>query len=122
MLLGVRAVIAKSFERIHRGNLVGMGVLPCQFDADFDIASLALTGRETFDILDVDGDVTVMQKARLRIHANGTSRDVPITVRIDTPVEVEYYRNGGILPYVLRTKLLRRAKDDAVISAQLRGG
>lgn len=106
MLLGVRAVIAKSFERIHRGNLVGLGVLPCQFDPDLDVASLALTGRETFDIIGIESGISPKQNALLRIHSDGSHRDIPIVVRVDTPIEVEYYRNGGILPYVLRSKLL----------------
>jgi aconitate hydratase len=105
MLLGVRAVIAKSFERIHRSNLVGMGVLPCQFDADVDLAALKLTGRETFDILGTDAGVSANQKAVLRIHSGGQHRDVPVVIRIDTPIEEEYYRNGGILPYVMRSRL-----------------
>ena len=91
-LLGVRAVFAKSFERIHRSNLVGMGVLPCQLDE-----TLELSGNESFDF--AIGDLTPQARATLVI--NG-SRKVPVTVRIDTPIEVEYYRHGGILPYVLR--------------------
>jgi aconitate hydratase len=108
-LLGIKAVFAKSFERIHRSNLVGMGVLPCQFDADFDIASLKLTGAETFDLTGVDANVKPKQKATLRIHSGVSHRDVPVTVRIDTPIEVEYYKNGGIVHYVLRTILTPHA-------------
>jgi aconitate hydratase len=110
-LLGIKAVFAKSFERIHRSNLVGMGVLPCQFDADLDIASLKLTGAETFDLIGVDANIKPKQKATLRIHSGGSHRDVPVTVRIDTPIEVEYYKNGGIVHYVLRTILAPHAQN-----------
>lgn len=105
MLLGVRAVVAKSFERIHRSNLIGMGVLPCQFDAGSDPAALNLTGRETFDIVGLEGPIRPKQGARLVIRDEGGAREVPVTVRIDTPIEAEYYRHGGILPYVLRSRL-----------------
>jgi len=102
-LLGVRAVIARSFERIHRSNLVGMGILPCEFVGADSAQSLGLTGRETFDILDVDGDITPRQPARLRIRdEDGRSRDVPLRVRVDTPIEAAYFRHGGILPFVFR--------------------
>jgi aconitate hydratase len=105
MLLGVRAVLAKSFERIHRSNLIGMGILPCQLPADLDLASLKLTGAETFDILGIETGVAVKQGATLRINAAAGIREVPLQLRIDTPIEAEYYRNGGILPYVLRARL-----------------
>jgi aconitate hydratase len=96
-LLGVRAVIAQSFERIHRSNLVGMGVLPLQVEEP-----LKLDGTETFDITGL-GLIRPMQKVKLSIHrANGQTQDVPVTLRIDTPIEVEYYQSGGILPFVLR--------------------
>jgi len=101
-LLGVKAVITKSFERIHRSNLVGMGVLPCNFvdKADYDrIKDLA---DATFDLLGVSNDLKPQAQATLRVtRADGTSFDVPVLVRIDTPVEIDYYRAGGILPYVL---------------------
>jgi aconitate hydratase len=105
-LLGIRAVIAQSFERIHRSNLVGMGVLPCQFKGDTNAASLALDGTETFDLTGIENGIKPLQDLTLTIHrANGDSEDVPLTLRIDTPIEVDYYHHGGILPYVLRQLL-----------------
>jgi aconitate hydratase len=101
-LLGVRAVITQSFERIHRSNLVGMGVLPLQFDEGTNAHSLKLDGTEVFDI-EVSGDLRPRQKATLVVHrANGATEKVPVIVRIDTPIEVDYYKSGGILPFVLR--------------------
>ena len=108
MLLGVRAVIAGSFERIHRNNLVGMGVLPCQFADGVNARSLGLDGSERFDVIGVDETVQPGQQATLRIHAAGGTRDVPVTVRIETPIEAEYYKHGGILPYVLRDLLAQQ--------------
>jgi aconitate hydratase len=106
-LLGVRAVIAQSFERIHRSNLVGMGVLPCQFKEGTNAATLKLDGSETYDLLDIGDELRPRQEVSLVIHRNsGTAETVPLTVRIDTPIEVDYYKHGGILPYVLR-QLLR---------------
>jgi aconitate hydratase len=104
MLLGVRAVIAESFERIHRTNLVGMGVLPLQFQDGQNAASLGLTGREVFHIEGVPGSLNGGgRKAQVRAVADdGKETKFTVTVRVDTPQEVEYYRNGGILPYVLR--------------------
>ena len=106
-LQGVRAVIAASFERIHRSNLVGMGVLPCQFKDGTDIDSLGLDGSETFDLKGLAaGDFQPRQDLNLTIHrASGESVEVPVTLRIDTPIEIEYYRHGGILPFVLRQLL-----------------
>lgn len=102
-LLGVKAVVAKSFERIHRSNLVGMGVLPCQFKDGASVQSLKLDGTETFDISGVDGDIKPQQDVTLTIHRkDGSSEKVALLLRIDTPIEVDYYRHGGILPYVLR--------------------
>jgi aconitate hydratase len=102
-LLGVRAVVAKSFERIHRSNLVMMGVLPCQFKDGTDAASLRLDGSETYDLLGTEQGLSPRQDARLVIHrASGKSDEAVVTVRIDTPIEVEYFKHGGILPYVLR--------------------
>jgi aconitate hydratase len=102
-LLGVKAVVAKSFERIHRSNLVGMGVLPLQFKAGESADSLGLTGTETYSVLGVTNDLKAQQDLTLRItYADGKSRDVSVLCRIDTPIEVEYYKHGGILPYVLR--------------------
>jgi len=105
-LLGVKAVIAKSYERIHRSNLVGMGVLPLQFRGDADVAALQLTGGESFDIGGLDDNLKPQQEVTLTIRRrDGSMQQVPLLLRIDTPVEVDYCRHGGILPYVLR-KLL----------------
>jgi aconitate hydratase len=105
-LLGVKAVIAQSFERIHRSNLVGMGVLPCQFKDDVSAASLGLNGTETFDVLGIEQGIEPRQDVTLVIHrATGEREEIPITLRIDTPIEVDYYHHGGILPYVLRQLL-----------------
>jgi aconitate hydratase len=106
-LMGVKAVITQSFERIHRSNLVGMGVLPLQFKADQSAQTLNLDGSETFDLEGLEGaSVKPMQDVTLRVNrADGTSDEVTLTLRIDTPIEVEYYKAGGILPYVLRQLL-----------------
>ena len=105
-LLGVKAVIAQSFERIHRSNLVGMGVLPCQFKEGANAATLGLDGTESFDLIGIDAGLKPLQDLTLVIHrANGQTETVPITLRIDTPIEVDYYVHGGILPYVLRQLL-----------------
>jgi aconitate hydratase len=108
MLLGVRAVIAESFERIHRTNLVGMGVLPLEFQAGQNAASLGLTGRETYHIEGIPaalngGAEGAPRMARVRaVATDGAEKQFTVKVRVDTPQEVEYYRYGGILPYVLR--------------------
>jgi len=105
-LLGVKAVIAQSFERIHRSNLVGMGVLPCQFKDDTNAASLRLDGSERFDLLGIEGEIKPLQEITLVIHRkSGAVEEIPITLRIDTPIEVDYYYHGGILPFVLRQLL-----------------
>jgi aconitate hydratase len=104
-LLGVKAVVAQSFERIHRSNLVGMGVLPCQFKDGTTAQTLGLTGDETFDIIGLTE--TVKPRQELTLVINGTTH-VPVTLRIDTPIEVEYYRHGGILPFMLRQLLARK--------------
>jgi aconitate hydratase len=105
LLLGVKAVVAKSFERIHRSNLVGMGVLPLQFRPADSWSSLKLQGDETIDIV-VDGELKPQGEARLVIHrTDGSTTEVPLTLRIDTPIEIDYYRHGGILPFVLRQLL-----------------
>ena len=102
-LLGAKAVIAQSFERIHRSNLVGMGVLPCQFKEGTNAQTLELTGTETFDLIGVEDGITPRQDVTLVItRASGETEKVALTLRIDTPIEVEYYVHGGILPYVLR--------------------
>ncbi len=104
-LLGVKAVIARSFERIHRSNLVGMAVLPLQFTGSDSAATLELRGDETFDLQGLD-DIQPLQDVTLVIHrADGSIRHVPLLLRIDTPIEVDYFRHGGILPYVLRQLL-----------------
>jgi aconitate hydratase len=103
MLLGVKAVVAQSYERIHRSNLVGMGVLPLQFEEGTSAQSLGLDGSETFDVVGLSEDLKPRRKLTLRVSkADGKTQDVPVTLRIDTPIEVEYYRHGGILPFVLR--------------------
>jgi aconitate hydratase len=103
MLLGVKAVIAASYERIHRSNLVGMGVLPLEFAEGATWQSLGLTGEETIDIPDLSNDL--QPRSTITVHAtdtDGNKMSFPCVVRIDTPVEMQYYRNGGILPTVLR--------------------
>lgn len=106
LLLGVKAVIARSFERIHRANLVGMGVLPLQFKGTDSAASLGLRGDELFDLPGVEHGLSAGQDVTLHIHrADGATSTCVLRARIDTPVEVEYMRHGGILPYVLRELL-----------------
>jgi aconitate hydratase len=104
-LLGIKAVVARSFERIHRSNLVGMGVLPLQFDGDMSWQSLGLTGEELIDILPDPKLRPQSQAAMVIRHPNGDCREVKLTLRIDTPIEVDYYKHGGILPFVLRQLL-----------------
>jgi aconitate hydratase len=105
-LLGVKAVVAQSFERIHRSNLVGMGVLPLQFQEGASAQTLGLDGSETFDIEGLSDSVKPMQMVDLVIHrANGKSEKIQVRLRIDTPIEIDYYQHGGILPYVLRQLL-----------------
>jgi aconitate hydratase len=107
-LLGVRVVVASSFERIHRSNLIGMGVLPLQFPAGCSHQSLNLDGSETYSLLGIDDDLKPAQEAVLEItRADRTVDSVALTTRIDTPIEVEYYRHGGILQFVLRSLLKR---------------
>ena len=102
MLLGIRAVIAESFERIHRSNLVGMGVLPLTFKEGMDRKTLALVGDEQIDIAGLD-QLTPRMDLSLVIHrSNGGTDTIPVTCRVDTIDEVAYYRHGGILHYVLR--------------------
>ena len=101
-LLGVKAVVAKSFERIHRANLAGMGVLPCQFKDGIDATTLRLDGSETFDLEGTENGITPQQDVTLVIHrTDGSTERVALKLRIDTPIEVEYYNKGGILPFVL---------------------
>ena len=100
-LLGIKAVVAKSFERIHRSNLVGMGVLPLQFQGNDSWDTLGLDGSEVIDVLP-DANLTPQSEATLVVRrADGSEQRVTTTLRIDTPIEVDYYRAGGILPYVL---------------------
>ena len=102
-LLGVKAVIVESFERIHRSNLVGMGVLPLQFKGNDTRTSLGLTGHETFDITGIADGLEPQQDVDVRItYVDGRSKNIKVLCRIDTANEVEYYKNGGILHYVLR--------------------
>jgi aconitate hydratase len=104
----VKAVVAESFERIHRSNLIGMGVLPLQFKEGENAQTLGLTGKETFDIVGLDGgaakSVTVIARGE-----GGKSQEFKARLRIDTPKELDYYRHGGILHYVLRQLAGRKA-------------
>ncbi len=105
-LLGVKAVVAQSFERIHRSNLCGMGLIPMQFPEGMNAQTLKLDGTETFDFLGLSDDIKPMSDVTLVIHrANGTEEKVTLKSRIDTAIEVEYVRHGGILPFVLRQLL-----------------
>src|SRR5690606_33991691 len=98
-LLGVKAVVARSFERIHRSNLVGMGVLPLQFKGEDSVESLGITGTETFDIIGLDTGFRPQHDVTLVVRrADGTEQRVTLLLRIDTATEVEYYLHGGILP------------------------
>ncbi len=102
-LLGVKVVVAQSFERIHRSNLVGMGVLPLQFKEDTTAQTLKLDGTETYDIVGLDAAIKPQQDLTLKItRKDGTVENVNVRCRIDTPIEIDYYQHGGILPYVLR--------------------
>jgi aconitate hydratase len=103
MLLGVKAVVVESFERIHRSNLVGMGVLPLQFPEGTTRQTLKLDGSELIDLTGVSGGIKPRMKVTMTItRASGAKETVDLLCRIDTLDEVEYYRHGGILPYVLR--------------------
>ena len=108
-LLGVKAVVAASYERIHRSNLVGMGVLPLQFLDGVTAESLGLDGSQTFSIGGLSDAIQPGQRLMLLIEGEDQQkRYVPVKVRIDTPIEVDYYRHGGILPFVLRQLLARK--------------
>ncbi|WNC92885.1 aconitate hydratase AcnA [Paraburkholderia sp. FT54] len=105
-LLGVKVVVARSFERIHRSNLVGMGVLPLQFKGSDSVQSLGITGEETYDIEGLGADFKPQQEVTLVIRGkDGKEKRVQVLLRIDTPIEVDYYKHGGILPFVLRSLL-----------------
>jgi aconitate hydratase len=109
-LLGVRAVVARSFERIHRSNLVGMGVLPLQFGSGQSAATLGIRGDEQFDLMGIDDTLRPQQPLTLLMRrADGSTREIALTLRIDTPIEVDYFRHGGILPFVLRQLLAQPA-------------
>jgi aconitate hydratase len=101
-LLGVKAVIAESFERIHRSNLVGMGVLPLTFKEGEDRKSLGITGDETIDLLGLEDLKARMDVKMVITRADGSKTETTLLCRVDTADEVEYYKNGGILHYVLR--------------------
>ena len=102
-LLGVKAVVAQSFERIHRSNLVGMGVLPLQFKEGASALALKLDGTETYDVVGLDANIKPQQDLTLKItRQDGSVENVAVRCRIDTPIEIDYYQHGGILPYVLR--------------------
>jgi aconitate hydratase len=104
-LLGIKAVIARSFERIHRSNLVGMGVLPLQFQGSDTWQSLRLDGSELVDVIP-DPQLRPQSEAKVIVtRADGSKQEIAVTLRIDTPIEVDYYRHGGILPFVLRQLL-----------------
>jgi aconitate hydratase len=114
-LLGVKAVIAASFERIHRSNLVGMGVLPLQFPEGTTAQSLGLDGSEKFSITGLSDSMKPGQQITLEIeHKNSEKRSVPVKLRIDTPIEIDYYRHGGILPFVLRQLLSKQTAGEPV--------
>jgi aconitate hydratase len=101
-LLGVKAVLAQSFERIHRSNLVGMGVLPLEFMPGDSAESLGLTGRETFDVVGLEDGLKPRQTVTVTVREGGRERHFRAICRLDGPIEIGYYRNGGILPAVLR--------------------
>jgi len=108
LLLGARAVIVKSFERIHRANLIMMGVLPFEFAEGASVSSLGITGEETIDILGIESGIKPQQEATLVIHRkDGTTQEAKLRLRVDTPIEVDYYEHGGILHYVLRDLLAK---------------
>ena len=103
LLLGVKAVLAESFERIHRSNLVGMGILPLVYEPGQNAESLGITGRETFDVLGLTGELKPRQKVKVRAtREDGSVLEFSVIARLDTPVDVDYYKNGGILQTVLR--------------------
>ena len=103
-MLGIRVVVARGYERIHRSNLVGMGVLPCQFKGTDSVQTLGITGEESYDLIGVEGgNIKPLQDVTLVIHRkDGSIQNVAVTLRVDSPIEVEYLKHGGILPFVLR--------------------
>ncbi|MBI3715552.1 MAG: aconitate hydratase, partial [Betaproteobacteria bacterium] len=109
-LLGAKVVVVKSFERIHRSNLVGMGVLPCQFKNGESAESLGIKGDETFDLIGLENGIKPQMDVTLVIHRkDGTTKQTQVLLRIDTPIEVDYFLHGGILPYVLRELISKAA-------------
>jgi aconitate hydratase len=113
-LLGVRAVVAASFERIHRSNLVGMGVLPLQFFEGTNAQTLKVDGSEMFSVTGLSESIGPGQQVTLEIQRRtGGTDSVPVKLRIDTPIEVDYYRHGGILPFVLRELLAKNRLDQS---------
>jgi aconitate hydratase len=115
-LLGVRVVVAESFERIHRSNLVGMGVLPLQFPEGISVQSLGITGKEEFSILDFEKPLHPKQEVTLEIRSENTvTRKIPLISRLDTATDIEYYHHGGILPYVLRNILNKEKSSEGSI-------
>ena len=107
-LLSVKVVVAQSFERIHRSNLVGMGVLPLQFKEGVSALTLKLNGTEIYDVVGLNPGLKPQQDLTLKItRKNGKVENVPVKCRIDTPVEIDYYRHGGILPYILRQLVVK---------------
>jgi aconitate hydratase len=115
-LLGVQGVVAASFERIHRSNLVGMGVLPLQFLEGTNAQTLKLDGSETFSVTGLSESMGPGQQVMLEIQRAGGTDSIPVKLRIDTPIEVDYYRHGGILPFVLRELLAKNRLDQSVTS------
>ena len=114
-LLGVKAVVTRSYERIHRSNLVGMGVLPLQFKGDDSVQALGITGEETFDVTGLENGIRPQMDVTLVVHRkDGSVKNVPVLLRIDTPIEVDYYLHGGILPFVLRDLLAKSGAAAAV--------
>jgi len=108
-LLGIKAVCVRSFERIHRSNLVGMGVLPLQFKGTDSVETLGLKGNEVIDVVGLEGGIRPQMDVKLVIHrADGSTREATVLLRIDTPIEVDYYLHGGILPFVLRDLVSRQ--------------
>jgi aconitate hydratase len=114
LLLGIKAVCVRSYERIHRSNLVGMGVLPLQFKGTDSVDSLGLKGDEMIDVTGLENGIRPQMDVKLVIHRkDGSIKEVPVLLRIDTPIEVDYYLHGGILPFVLR-ELVAKAPAAAV--------
>jgi aconitate hydratase len=105
-LLGIKAVIAESFERIHRSNLIGMGIIPLQFKAGENLKSLGLTGFETYEITGIAAKLTIGKELGVKATSDdGKTKEFKVTCRIDIPAELDYYLHGGILEYVLRQLL-----------------